>query len=383
MAQAFHAESKKLNEKQEAPAEPAEEETTEEAPAVSKVRVTPGYTEENLEDQTFVKGITAANVKKLSSVQTKQEDIDTKNMLFFKGIVGMTLYPYDSRYHEVVKALSEGTDAQGGYLVTPEFRTEVLRQLHDNGIYRKHVRVVPTQTDSVNFNSEDTLPKVTWGTENSTISTTSATLSQTTISVHRMNALMYLSRELVADSSPSAIQWITDEFVDAVKNEEDAVIAAGSGTGRPKGLSQLSISSVAQSGGFDFNDLKTLEHLLPIAYRKRGDCWFYMHDSVMQAIEMLQDSQNRPLFLRDLSGKKPDMLFGYPVEVQNDLPRTELYFGDLKRTYILLDRQQLSVETTREGGDAWQKHQVGMKITERIGGDAVRTDALVKLTGIA
>ena len=387
MAQAYHAEMKELNKAEEEEEKKKVEKTVEKADM--KIRVEAGINEDVTNDMVFQNGITMKTIEKFRSIQNgviveqkKEEDRKAKMMLFWRALYAHSLHRYDQNYHNIVKALSEGVDAEGGFLVTPEFKTEVLRQLHDNGIFRKHVRVVPTTVESVNFNAEDGLPKVTWGTENTTISTSSASLTQTTITVYRMNALMYLSRELVADSQPPALQWIQDEFVDAVLNEEDAVIAAGSGSGRPTGLTQLSINSVAQGGGFDYRDIKGVEHKLPIAYRKRGNPWFYMHDDVMRSVEQLQDSQNRPLFLRDLSGKKPDMLFGYPVEVSNNLPRTEMYFGDLKRTYILLDRQQMSVDTTTEGGSAWEKHQVGMKITERIGGNAVRTDALVKLTGI-
>ncbi len=386
MAKSFHDEMKELNKADEKKVEPKKAVTK----ASMKVRVEAGVNEDATDSMVFQGGITMKTVDKFRTIQNgviveqkKEEDRKAKMLLFWRALYAHSLHRYDKNYHDIVKALSEGTDSEGGYLVTPEFKTDILRQLHDNGIFRKHVRVIPTTSDSVNFNVEDTLPKVTWGTENTTISTTSATLDQTTITVYRMNALMYLSRELVADSQPPALQWIQDEFVDAVLNEEDAVIAAGSGSGRPTGLTQLSLQTVAQGGGFDYRDIKGLEHKLPIAYRKQGNAWFYMHDDVMRSAEQLQDSQNRPLYLHDLDSSKPDKLMGYPVEVSNNLPRTEMYFGDLKRTYILLDRQQMSVDTTTEGGNAWEKHQVGMKITERIGGNAIRTDALVKLTGIS
>jgi HK97 family phage major capsid protein len=311
--------------------------------------------------------------------QKDEEKAGVKAQLFFRAAIGVKLFPHEQAFAMTLKALSEGTDADGGYLVTPEFRTEVLRQLHHNGIMRPEVNVIPVTTDSVNFNSEDGRPSVSWGSENTSISTTTAGLAQTTISVHRMNSLMYLSRELVADSNPSVIDWIRAEFVDSVRNEEDAVIIGGSGSGRPKGLTQISgFTAFVNDATYNFEDWVNLEHTLPIQYRLRGTSKWYMNDLTLRDARKMKDDQGMPIFLRSLDGATPNTLLGYPIVIHNNFPEGTVFFGDLKRTYILLDRQQMSVETTIEGGDTFAKHQVGMKITERIGGDSIRKEALVK-----
>jgi len=337
----------------------------------------------NAFDNMVGKDFSPENVKQYVGILKDEEAIKEKNALFFRALVGTKLYPQEQSFAYTLKALSEGTDADGGYLVTPEYRTNVLRQLHNNGIMRPEVNVIPTNTDSVLFNYEDGRPLVSWGSENTTISTTTAGLGQKTISVHRMNSRMYLSRELVADSNPSIMDWIQSEFVESVLNEEDAVIIGGSGTGRPYGIQTRVTSANVAAGTFTFEDLVDLQHSLPVQYRKAGGGKLYMNDLTLRDIRKLKDDQGMPIYLRSLDGAAPDTVLGIPTVVHNNFTEGYIYYADLKRVYTLLDRQRLSVETSTEADDTFKKHQVQIKITERIGGDTVRTDAIKLGTGFS
>ncbi len=332
-------------------------------------------------DRAVDKHFDPENVKSVMGEQTEQKMIDKKNALFVRAIVGMKAFPHDPRFAATVKALSEGTNADGGYLVNPEYRGEVIRQMHLVGVMRPEVNVIPTTKDTVLFNKEDGRPSVSWGTENTTISTTTAGLAQTSISVYRMNTLMYLSREVVADSDPAILDWIRTELATAMALEEDAVIIGGSGSGRPTGLNQLSLATNNAGAALTFEDYVDLEFTLPVQYRTGGNAKYYMSSLTLRDALKLKDNENRPIYIQDMSGKTPGTLMGRAVVVHDNFAEGEIYFGDLKRSYFLLDRQEMSLETTTEGGDTFAKHQVGIKVTQRIGGNAVRTEALVKGTG--
>ncbi|KKN71743.1 hypothetical protein LCGC14_0418090 [marine sediment metagenome] len=323
------------------------------------------------------------NLDRYHGSQKTEEDIEMKAFMFFKALIGIQLDKHNPLYYVALKALSGGVAADGGFLVTDDFRNQVLRQLHNNGIMRPEVNVIPTVSDTVQFNSEDGRPMVTWGSENTSISTTTAGLAQTSISVNRLNSLIFMSREIVADSNPSIVDWIRAELTDSIMNEEDDVIIGGSGSGRPTGLTQISgFTSVAAGNTLTFEDWVDLQHTLPIAYRKGNVRWF-MKDSTLRDARKLKDDQGMPIYQRDLSAGTPDTLLGDRVVVHDSFPDGEVYYGDMKRTYILIDRQQMSFETTIEGGDTFAKHQLGLKVTERIGGNAVRKEALVKGTGFS
>lgn len=336
---------------------------------------------DNAFDNMVEKDFHPQRVSALRGIQKDPEKLQLKSTLFMRALVGMKLYPHVPEFAMTVKALSEGTDADGGFLVDPEFRGEVIRQVHLEGVMRPNVNIIPTTKDSVQFNKEDGRPIVSWGSENTSISTTTAGLAQTTINVHRMNTRMYLSREVVADSDPSILEWIRAELATAVRLEEDAVLIGGSGTGRPKGLTQLTLTSNAAGASHTFEDWVDLEHTLPVQYRNSPNVKAYMNDLTLRDARKLKDDQGMPIFLRNLDGTAPGTILGYPVVVHNNFPEGTVFFGDLKRAYFMLDRQQMAMETSTEADDTFAKHQVQIKVTERIGGDSVRSEALVKGTG--
>ena len=50
-----------------------------------------------------------------------------------------------------IKALSEGTDSEGGYLVPEEFRAEVIQELLEYSVMRNLARVFPMGTDTLDI----------------------------------------------------------------------------------------------------------------------------------------------------------------------------------------------------------------------------------------
>ena len=50
-----------------------------------------------------------------------------------------------------MKALSEGTAADGGYLFPNEFMTELVRSLPEFNVMRNYVRIVPMKRDQMDI----------------------------------------------------------------------------------------------------------------------------------------------------------------------------------------------------------------------------------------
>lgn len=82
---------------------------------------------------------------------------------------------------------------------------------------------------------------------------------------------------------------------------------------------------------------------------------FVGHRKVKRALRKIKDSHGDYIW-RDGKGgvggsgesiRLPDTLYGYPFYEQNDLPQSQLYFGDWSM-YIIGDRQQIAVSTTTE-----------------------------------
>lgn len=285
------------------------------------------------------------------------------------------------------KALSEGTGADGGFIVPTEFRASVLAKRDKVSVIRPRATVIPMTRDQLQVPAEGNAVTVTWTAENIALTESNPTFAQVTLNTNKLTALSKMSRELFADTPINLLDYIAGVYGRAIAKEEDKVFMAGTGTGQPKGIRTYTFTSVAQAGAnLAANDVKELFYTLASQYRENG-AWL-IHNSRIKLIDKLQDSQGRYLWADGMSGA-PNTLLGRPVLEQNDIPtnlgagtnESEIFFGDLSY-YLIGDRQDVVVESTTEGAGAFETHQVATKVITRVDGQLGLTDPIVKLTAV-
>ncbi len=311
---------------------------------------------------------------------SKDVEKDVSDLTREEKIVGF----FNALVHDnkpVLKALSEGVAADGGYLFPDEFRAELIRDLEDPLHMRGIVRVVPMKRDILKVPKLGSRPQVRWTSENATKSTTTADFDEKTLTAYKVAAILYASDELVEDCDTfDVVQLIIGLFAEALRDEEERVITQGSGTGQPTGLTNCTIAGVACSGNLDFDDIINLIYLLPTKYRVKAK--FLVNNVNVRELRKAKDSQNRYIWQDAVAAGQPATIYGYPVIENNYVPETEIYFGDFKRGYWLGDRKKMTVTVSREAGTAWERDQVGIRVVERIAGNCVLENAIRKLTGI-
>ena len=286
------------------------------------------------------------------------------------------------------KALSEGTDSAGGYLVPLGFREEVIARLPETSELAPHVTVVPVASDTGAVPSLATDIAIQWraggsgGHENAAFYDTNPVFGTVGWNLKRADAITKLSRELVSDSRPAVVDFIMRLFLEAIARERDKMIATGNGTSQPTGLAHTAgIPAFTMSGLPDYAELVGIEQTLPRKYRTRAR-WI-MNGTNLRRIYSLTDTQGRPIFNRDVVGGVPESrILGYPVAQQDSLGDSEIYFGDLTH-YLWFDRGEMGVESTTTGGDAFANHEVWCKVFERADGKLALPEAFVKGTGIS
>lgn len=314
----------------------------------------------------------------LSSL-TKEEKIVT----FFKALM---YSKSDMNSQQVLRALVEGTDAEGGYLVPEELRSEIFRVLPDVSVMRRIARVIPMSTDTLKLNTLTARPKAYWTAEYASKSTTSAEFGQVTLNPNDLVCLLPVTDQLLADANINMIQFITELFVEAIALEEDKAFFTGSGSGEPKGINQETISSSDAGETLDFDNVIDLIDLVPSRVSQQPGAAFVGHRYVKRQLRKVKDNNGAYIWRDGGSAagetrRLPDTVYGYPFYEQNDLAQSDLYFGDW-RNYIIGDRQAISVRTTTEGGDAWRRNSTEIKAVERVDGTAVLTAPFAKLTNI-
>ena len=299
----------------------------------------------------------------------------------------------DPNSERVLRALVEGTNTEGGYLVPEELRTEVFRILPDMTVMRRIARTLPMSTDTLKLNNLSARPTAYWTAEYASKSTTSAEFGQVELSPNDLVCLLPVSHQLLADANINLVSFIVELFAEAIGLAEDRAFFTGTGVGQPRGISIEAIANQAIAAGtLSFDDIIALIDLVPQRVSQASKAAFVGNRYVKRIMRTLKDSNNQYIW-RDSKGgnvgsgqgetaRLPDTVYGYPFYEQNDLAESELYFADWSY-YIIADRQTMAVTTTNEGGDAWRRNAMEIKSVERVDGRAVILSPFAKLTGIA
>jgi HK97 family phage major capsid protein len=289
---------------------------------------------------------------------------------FFKGLLDRDLV--------TLKALSE-TDADGGYLVPEEFRAEVVREQLNFGVMRRIARVFPMNTDTLDIPTLAARPAAYWTSENATLSTSSAEFGQVTLSPSTLVARLPVSRQLAADSAINIVSFITELFAEEITRAEDKAFFTGSGTGQPKGINQETLKTVAAGGVLDFDDLIGLFYKLQARHRASASAAFVGARRTIEILRKVKDSYGQYVWQASVQLGQPDRILGIPILEQNDISESELYFGDWAY-YFIGDREQMTVETSTEGGTAWERHRLEIKAATRVDGKCALVAPFAKIT---
>lgn len=278
-------------------------------------------------------------------------------------------------FNERKKALAEGNDTDGGNLVPDEFRMTLVEHLLQTKSFRSLATIIPMTGKYLEIPKLTSDVKVYWGTENTTIATTSADFGNMTLTPFRLNAIIYTSRELFDDSAIAIFDVLRRRFTDRVADEEIKVFLTGNGTTQPKGISQETLRSVSAGSALTPDHLTKAFYKLPEGYR--ASATWVINSRVMEHLENSKDTNGAYLY-PSLQGEIKT-LKGRPILVTDYQPSSTILFGDLSYYYIG-DRQQVTMDVTTEGGNTWEKYQVGLRLIERVDGELALSQAIVSIT---
>jgi len=320
-------------------------------------------------DKTKMLGLESA-MKKDSSEMTSREKILT----FFKALM--------SDDQVTMKALNEGTPADGGYLFPNEFRNEIVRDIEETSHMRNLVRVLPMSRDILNAPSVGDGPKVTWTEENAVKSTTTTRFGQITLTAKKMAAIQYISDELIDDSNQiDVVDLIIQLFAEAVGAEEDRVIVAGNGTTEPTGIiTSGTVGTRTVAGNLGFDDIIDLEYDLPAKYMINAV--YLVNRNNIRELRKLKDTTGRYLWQDPIAAGQPATFHGKPVIEENNMPDSQIVLGDLKRAYWMGDRQKMTVKISNDTTRAFTQDMTAIRVVERIAGNIVLAPAVKKLISI-
>ena len=212
----------------------------------------------------------------------------------------------------VHNVLSEGVQADGGYLVPEEFERQIVMGLDDANVVRSLAKVITTSAErkipiAANHST------AAWTAENGAYTPSQPSFDQKTIDAYKLTDLVTVSIELLQDSMFDLESYIAAEFARAFGVAEEQTFCVGTGTGQPTGIFTATGGEVGvNAAGKDevtADELVNLMYSLKSPYRRNAK-WL-MNDATISAIRKLKDGNGVFLWQPSLRAGEPDRLLGY------------------------------------------------------------------------
>ena len=279
----------------------------------------------------------------------------------------------------VHNVLSEGVQADGGYLVPVEFERQIVAGLDEANVVRGLAKVITTSAErKIPVAAAHSEAK--WTAENGAYTESNPTFDQKTIDAFKLTDLVKVSIELLQDSMFDLESYIAAEFARAFGIAEEQAFCVGTGTGQPTGIftekgGQVGVTA-ASAAAVTADELISLVYSLKSPYRRNAK--FLMNDATIGAVRKLKDGNGVYLWQPSLQAGEPDKLLGYELYTSPYVPQMaagafSAAFGDF-RNYWIADRSGRTVQRLNELYSA--NGQVGFVATERVDGKVILPEGI-------
>lgn len=305
------------------------------------------------------------------------------NSYLRKGEAGMTM--------DQQKALSVGSDPDGGFLVDPDTSGRMVSKIFETSAMRSVASVQTIGTDALEGTYDLDEASAGWvGETDARAETDTPKISKWRIPVHELYAKPTATQKLLDDSSTNVEAWLAGKVGDKMGRIENNAFILGDGVGKPRGIltypdgttlpstiqrtnSGASGTFVADPNGGDvfINTAHTMKSAL-----RAGARWA-MNRSTLASVRLLKDGDGNYLWQAGLQAGQPSSLIGYSVLEFEDMPdlgagSLSIAFANFGDAYQIVDRQGIRVLRDPYSN----KPFIEFYTVKRTGGDVINFDAI-------
>lgn len=341
--------------------------------------------------------------KKLGAYNQEEDEEDSpeeKNEKFMKML--QNVYQNNKVVNKDFTTKAMDTTAPSE-VIDEEVSFDIMSADEEYGVARELFRTHELTKNQYSANELATDVSVGWVGEAGTISATEIEVTQNTLELKKLAAIVVMSREILEDAEIDLRSFLTDRIGRAFANEEDRVFFNGdTGSGDPlDGLLQRSdVEELIMDTGDTSTDAMNGDYLLelqeevPQTVRDNGS--YVMSFSVFNVVRKIKDDNNNPIY-KDLAGEGPDTVHGKPVVISDVFPPASgvsaavsfVLFGDFSRGCVLGTKGGVRIDSAISGVVAdedstdqnlFETDQVALRFIERVGYEYVLSNTVAKLT---
>jgi HK97 family phage major capsid protein len=292
-----------------------------------------------------------------------------------------------------VKAMSVGSNPDGGYVAPPEMEREIGRRLSVVSPIRSlaGVREISATVYKKPFMTAG--PATGWvGETDARPQTATPTIAELTFPAMELYAMPAATATLLEDAAVNIEEWLAGEVEQVFAEQEGLAFVTGDGVNKPKGFlayttvangswSWGNIGYVATGAAGAFPASNPSDVLIDLIYALRPgyrqNATFVMNRKTQSTVRKFKDTTGNYLWQPPATADGRASLIGFPLADAEDMPDVaadslSIAFGDFRRGYLVVDRQ--GVRVLRD--PFMSKPYVLFYTTKRVGGGVQDFDAI-------
>ena len=290
-----------------------------------------------------------------------------------------------------VKALSVGSDPDGGYVVYPDMSGRIVTRIFETSPMRAYASIQTISTDALEGLFDLNEASSGWvGETDSRPVTSTPQLGKWRIPVYEMYAKPQATQKLLDDAANNMEAWLASKVSEKFARQESTAFVTGDGVNKPRGFLTYSSGTTlpgtieqlptGASGAFaaDPNGADVMINALyGLKAQYRANATWFMNRVTLRQVRRLKDGDSAYLWAPGIAAGQPSTLLGYPVASFEDMPdpasnSLSVAVGDMREAYQIVDR--IGIRTLRDPYSA--KPYVEFYTTKRVGGDVVNFEAI-------
>jgi len=304
---------------------------------------------------------------------------------------------------KAIQGMSEIVGADGGIAILPEFHQEILTRIYHNDIVSRtdHYQVAgnnmtfPTdsETSRVNGSRAGGL-RAYWVGEGDPLTGNTPKLGETTLKLHKLAVLVYLTEELINDNGMALESYVNKKVTEEMEFVLGESIFNGNGISKPLGIMQSTAKvSVPKESGQATNTI-VAENILNMWSRMKASsrmnaAWFINQDTEPQLHQMslgVSTAGGQLVYMppSGLSGSSYATLMGRPV-IPTEFNETLGTEGDILLAslddYITISKG--GIEQAESMHVEFLTDQLALRFIMRIDGKPWETQPLTPYKGTA
>jgi len=294
------------------------------------------------------------------------------------------------------KALSVGTDPDGGYVVNPDLSGRIVLKVFETSPMRAYASTQVISSDALEGLFDLNEASSGWvGETDSRAETNTPQLGKWRIPAHELYAKPKATQKLLDDASINMEAWLASKVSEKFARDEANAFVVGNGVNKPRGfltygsgttlpgtIEQFPTGASGALAAAPSGGDALINALYGLKQQYRNNATWFMNRATLTLVRKAKDSDGAYLWSPGIAAGQPASLLGYPVASFEDMPdpatdSLSIAVGDMREAYQIVDR--LGIRTLRDPYSA--KPYVEFYTTKRVGGDVVNFEAikLVKL----